>query len=282
LPKLQALDVEGTSVSDAGLSAAGLLDRKFSLSVVEQQAADERASAPDDAVPMSLDIVQSNRRLAAMRPDACLADLAVSLNNLGWGRDSEQGVIALQKAVAINRLLVARSEDHRGGLYNSLSNLGVALEKQGRYDEAISATGEAIEVFRQLPQAEPSTDVALNLQRLGRLYREADRLDEAGEVARESVEMFRRRAATLPNASMLHSWFVSSLNDLSTILHLLGRHQEAVEVITEAVEVSRRWAGKGTGSQDLVKCLKQLATILRDQGRDQEADAATREANTLQ
>ena len=283
LPKLQTLDVDGTSISAAGLRAAGLLDKKFSLSAIEQEAAEERSAAPADAVPVNVEIVEINRRLAAMRPDVCLPDLAISLINLGWGRNREQAVIALQKSVAIGRLLVARSTDHRGVLYNSLSNLGEKLEKQGRYDEAIAATREAIEVFRQIPGTQASTDVALNLQRLSHLYREAGRLDEAGQVASESVEMFRQRVAALPHAWMLHSWFVSSLNDLSTILNALGRHEQALEAATEAVEISRQLAHKGTcSSADLITSLNTLAKILADLGRHPEADATKQEASELE
>ncbi len=282
LPKLQTLDVDGTLVSDSGLRAAGLLDKKFSLASIEKDAREKSAAAADDAVPTSVEIVEINRRLAAMRPDVCLPDLAISLNNLGWGRVSEQAVIALQESVTINRRLVARCEDHRPALYNGLSNLGLVLDKQGRYDDAITAIVEAIEVFEQISDNQASTDLALALQRLGNLYRKVNRDDEAVRPTRESVEMFRRRVETLPNAFMLHSWFVSSLNDLGTLLHSLGHREEALAVLTEAVGVSRQLTVSGTGRWDLITSLKNLEKILTDLGRHQEAQATNREAQNLE
>ncbi len=280
LPNLKTLDVDGTSISNSGLRAAGLLERRFSLSPIEREAAEERAAVPD-SVATSADIVQMNRRLAAMRPDVCLPDLAISLNNLGWGSDSEQAVAALRAAVAINRRLVAHSEAFRPELYNSLSNLGVTLEKRGRYDEALEASGEAIEVFRQIPGTQASTDVALNLQRLSRLYVQANRHEQAVQAIRESVDLFRQRVAALPNALMLHSWFVSSLNDLGTILHQLDRKQEAMEAITEAVDMSRQLFRKGADSKDLIASLNNLQRLLTDLDQHEQAKLAKQEAQDL-
>jgi len=58
LPKLRTLDVVGTSVNDSALRAAGLFDKRFSLAPIEKEASAERAAAPIDAVPVSVEIVQ--------------------------------------------------------------------------------------------------------------------------------------------------------------------------------------------------------------------------------
>ncbi len=283
LPGLKTLDVDGTSISDSALAAVGLLDKKFSLSLVEEAAREEKASAPSDAFPLFIDILEINRRLAAMRPDVCLPDLATTLNNLGWGRESEAAVLALQESVAINRQLAATSSEHHlGALYISLSNLGFTLEKLGRDEDALAACREAVDVYRQFPSKEPSQDVAGCLQRLGDLCRKLNRHEEAVEAMRESADMYRQCVAIFPDAWMLRSWFVSSLNALGKQLHLLDRNEEALAVVSEAVEVSRPKGGRRLFPEDLVTSLNNLGKILGAVGRKQEAEAAIQEAARLE
>ena len=283
LPELKTLDVDGSSISDAELTAAGLLDKKFSVSPAEEAAREERAAAPSDAFPMWVELLEINRRLAAMRPDVCLPDLATTLNNLGWGRESEAAVLALQESVEINRRLAATSSEHHlGALYISLSNLGFTLEKLGRDEDALAACREAVDVYRQFPSKEPSQDVAGCLQRLGDLCRKLNRHEEAVEAMRESADMYRQCVAIFPDAWMLRSWFVSSLNALGKQLHLLDRNEEALAVVSEAVEVSRPKGGRRLFPEDLVTSLNNLGKILGAVGRKQEAEAAIQEAARLE
>ena len=198
LPHLQTLDVEGTTVRDSALHDAVLFDKKFSLAEVESQAKEERASASSDLVDVNVEIVELNRRLAAMRPAACLPDLAVSLNNLGWARQSEHGVKALEEAVEINRRLLdaTPSDDYRGALATSLGNLGSALQRLERWEQAAEATQQSIDVHRQL-SADPNqdTEMAVLLRQLGELYAKADRREDAARATGEAVETLSQRRA---------------------------------------------------------------------------------------
>lgn len=284
LPELRTVDMDGTAIHDSALRAAGLLDKKFSLAPVERKARSDRSAAPRGTVPQSLELVEINRRLAAMRPDACLPDLAVSLNNLGWGKRDEYAVSALRESVAIHRRLTASGMgDHRPALSTSLANLGRVLEEMGRCEDALAATQEAVDVYREIAHTlpEPGTELALNLHRLGNLFSKLRRRDEAVQAMRESVAMYRQRVAASPDALMLHSWFVSSLLDLCSILNALDRNEEALAAAEEAVEVSQNLSGNWPGSSNLAASLNHLGKTLSALGRHDEALAATRASADL-
>lgn len=284
LPHLQTLDVEGTMVTDSALHDAVLFDKKFSLAEVDAQAKEERASASSDLVDVNIEIVELNRRRAAMRPAACLPDLAVSLNNLGWARQSEHAVKALEEAVEINRRLVdaTPTDNYRGALATSLGNLGSALERLERWELAAEATQQSIDVHRQLStDFNQSTEMAVLLRQLAKLYAKVNRPKDAARAAGEAVELLRKGVLAKPQDDMLKSWLVGALNEWNSQLQSMGRNEKALVAAEESVHHSRSLAHTWMGSKDLQCSLHRLASILTALDRDDEAAVATQEADSL-
>ena len=99
--------------------------------------------------------------MAEARPDACLPDLARSLNNTGvmlanlgpW----EEALMASQEAVTILRQLAAAWPDaFLPDLADSLSNLGGRLSDLNRRKQALAASQEAVEIRRQIAATRPT------------------------------------------------------------------------------------------------------------------------------
>jgi tetratricopeptide (TPR) repeat protein len=230
-----------------------------------------------------VEIAEMNRRLAALRPAACLPDFAVSLNNLGWGRHTEDSLPVFREAIEIYRRLMQTdgTEKHAGGLYATLGNLGGALESLGRTEEARAAIQEAVDVFRQIPSAPAGTEIAFTLHRLGRLNGRLERNEEALQATREAAEIYRRKVVELPTADMLRSWYVETLIDLAALLRTMGRQDEALATAEEAVAEARSPSRIATG-RNLERSLQLLAEVLADLGHDDEARAVAEEAAELE
>src|SRR5215813_11703910 len=134
------------------------------------------------------------RELAAVRPDAFLPNLAMSLNNqsnhLGdLGRRLE-ALAAIEEAAGIYRqLAAARPDAFLPNLATSLNNQSIHLASLGRREEGRAAIEEAAGIYRQLAAARPD--------------------------------------AFLPNLA-------TSLRNLADVLETLGRDSEAVKARTEA------------------------------------------------
>ncbi len=97
------------------------------------------------------------RRLAKVRPDAFLPDLAGSLNNqsicLGDLGRREQALAAIEEAVSIRRgLAKARPDAFLPDLAGSLNNQSNRLGDLGRREQALAAIEEAIHLV--LPMLE--------------------------------------------------------------------------------------------------------------------------------
>jgi tetratricopeptide (TPR) repeat protein len=162
-------------------------------------------------------------------------------------RLSEQGlheaaVSTAQEGIAINRRL---AEDaplvYLSVLADALSNLSHLLTEPaiGRYQEAVTALHEAIEIYRQLASADRSL--------LPTLTRLVDRISEqyavlanglgATEAAEEVVEIYRGLAGVDP---FYLPHLATSLESLSQRLAGSGRLSSALQVTSEATRLRRR------------------------------------------
>ena len=172
--------------------------------------------------------------------------------------------------------------DCRGALATSLGNLGSALQRLERWEQAAEAMQQSIDVHRQL-SASPNqdTEMAVILRQLGELYAKVDRHEDAARAMGEAVELFRKGVLAKPQADMLKSWLVGALNEWSAQLQSLGRNDEALVAAEEAVHRSRSLARTWMGPKDLRSSLHRLASILTALDRDDEAAAARQEAGAL-
>jgi tetratricopeptide (TPR) repeat protein len=117
------------------------------------------------------------------------------------------------------------------------------LANASRPEEALAATGEAVEAYRRLATARPDAfepDLATALNNLGNQLSSLGRREEALAATSEAVEAYRRLATAHPDA--FEPDLASALNNLSVDLSSLGRREEALAATSEAVDIRRRLA----------------------------------------
>ena len=205
----------------------------------------------EEALAAIEEAVTIRRQLAQDRPDAFLPDLATSLSHqsgrLGDLGRREEALAAIEEAVTIRRQLAqARPAVFLPDLAGSLSNRSIHLGDLGRREEALAAIEEAAGIYRQLAQDRP--------------------------------------AAFLPGLAMDDDGFLPdlamSLNNQSGRLGDLGRREEALATIEEAVTIYRQLAQDRPDAflPDLAGSLNNQSNHLGDLGRPEEALATIEEA----
>jgi len=210
----------------------------------------------------------------------------VALGNALPDPDRTLALRAIQAPLYGALVELAQDDGERAG---ALNNLGVALSALGRYDEAWTATREAVDLYRALAAARPDAvrpNLARSLTNLGNVLAALGRYDEALQATQEAVALYRALAAARPDA--VRPDLARSLNNLGLRLADLGRHEEALAATREAVAIRRALAAAnppqagGLGGDafrpDLASSLHNLGVALAALGRHEEALAATREA----
>ncbi|MCB9764574.1 MAG: tetratricopeptide repeat protein [Alphaproteobacteria bacterium] len=164
------------------------------------------------------------------------------------------------------------------------NNLSVWLSSLGRREEALSATLEAVDLFRRLTRAHPDAfnhDLAGSLNNLGIKLSELGHREEALAAAQEAVDLYRRLARARPDA--FNPDLARSLNNLSNQLAELGRREEALSAMQDAVDLKRPLARARPDAfnPDLAMSLTGLGVLLSSLGRRDEALSVTQEAVNL-
>ncbi|MBB4752791.1 tetratricopeptide repeat protein [Actinoplanes lobatus] len=229
------------------------------------------------------------RRLAEANPDACLPDLAMSLNNLG-NRLSELGLReqALARAeeatVIYRRLAEANPDACLPDLAMSLNNLGNRLSELGLREQALARAEEATVIYRRLAEANPDAclpDLAMSLNNLGNRLSELGLREQALARAEEATVIYRRLAEANPDAYLPD--LAASLNNLGNRLSELGRREQALTVAEEAVTIRRGLAEANPDAYlpDLAVSLNNLGIFLSGLGRREQALARAEEAATI-
>ena len=195
------------------------------------------------------------------------------------------GHIDLDPATAVitirlhpHRLARATGDDERARLH---ATLGYRLANASRPEEALAATGEAVEIRRRLAAARPGAfepDLATSLNNISVGLSGLGRREEALAAAVEAVEIRRRLAAARPGA--FEPDLAMSLSNLGMMLSDVGRREEALAATGGAVEIYRRLAAARPGAFEprLATSLSNLSADLSGLGRREEALAAAGEA----
>ncbi|KZP14494.1 TPR-like protein [Athelia psychrophila] len=226
------------------------------------------------------------RNLAAERPAAFNAGLAMSLNNLSnclsdYGRQQE-ALVAIQEAVGLFRARATeRPAAFNAALANSLNNLSNRLSDHGRQEEALAVIEEAVGLFRARATERPAAfnaALANSLNNLSNRLSDHGRQEEALAAIQEAVGLRRALAAERPAA--FNAVLAESLNNLSECLSDLGRQEEALAAIQEAVGLHRALATERPAAFNaaLAQSLNNLSNRLSDHGRQEEALVAIQEA----
>jgi CHAT domain-containing protein/Flp pilus assembly protein TadD len=184
------------------------------------------------------------------------ANLASAYNNLGEvlaesGRPQEAEQVRNQASTLLSNTSFAN--------VISYLNLGIALENQGKHEEAIAAYELAIEV-------NPTLGTAYN--NLGNSLRSLERFEDAAEAYRRAIEL----TPTL----------VVAYNNLGFVLNQLNRVDEAREVYDRVNQIDPRLVALRDPDSANAEDYNTLGRVLRSQNRREEAIAAYTRAIELE
>jgi len=189
-----------------------------------------------------------------------------------------------QRTVTLLRNKVTEQPDLKTTLAISLNNLAVRLSAVGDYDEALKAAQEAVDILRDLANANPDAFrpyLAGSLNNLANRLSAVGKRDQALKAAQEATDLYTVLADANPDA--FRPDLAGSLNNLANRLSAVGRRKEALKAAQEAVDIRRDLAGANPDAfrPDLADSLNNLANSLSDLGRRKEALKAAQETAEL-
>ena len=158
--------------------------------------------------------------------------------------------------------------DRRGSRATILNQLGqIALDTDDR-TRAVELLRESVAIEREL-EAEGAGSLAIGLQSLGSALVGARELDEAEPVLLEALDLDESRLG--PE----HPGLSPVLSQLSALYRLRGEPGEALPYMERAIDIGR---ARGGDHADLAYDLTNLAQVLLELDRLDEAEAAARES----
>ncbi|MFC1475368.1 tetratricopeptide repeat protein [Candidatus Zixiibacteriota bacterium] len=199
-------------------------------------------------------------------------------DNFVW-EGSVPGNLVHAGIVTYETLLANTTEDEERA--RLLANLSNRLSDAGENDQALAASQEAVDLYRQLAQANPARfypDLALSLNNLSNRLRDAGENDQALAAIKEAVEI--RRQLAQANPARFNPDLADSLNNLSNRLRDAGENDQALAAIQEAVELYRQLAQANPArfNPELAQSLNNLSNRLSDAGENDQALAAIQES----
>ncbi len=173
---------------------------------------------------------------------------------------------------------------HEAGLARALGNLAVALDRVGRYQDALAAHEEAITFYRALAKDNPAAHQAGLAGALGNLAAALGRVgryQDALAVNEEAITFYRALAKENPAAHQ--AGLAVTLDNLAITLGRVGRYQDGLAVNEEAVTFYRALAkdNPAVHQADLARVLDHRGVALDQVGRYQDALAVNEEAITF-
>ena len=171
--------------------------------------------------------------------------------------------------------------EHQNLIAGLANNLAHRLSDLGRREEALDASIEAAEIYRQLAEQRPDAFrpyLAASLNNLANALSDLGRREEALDASIEAAEIYRQLAEQRPDA--FRPDLAMSLNNLASRLSSLGQKEKALKTSKEAVSIRRQLAKQRPDAfkPDLAESLNNLASRLADLGRREEALDASIEA----
>ena len=212
-------------------------------------------------------------------PDAYLADLARTLNNLG-NVDRLQNRIDdarrhCEAALQIYRKLAQKSPDtFLTYLAATLSNLGHLNRLQKRMDEARQNYEEALKIDRQLAGQSPAKflpNIAMTLNDFGRLDEDQNRMDDARGHYEEALQIDRQLAYQSP--AVYRPDLAMTLNEVGILDATQNRMDDARQHYEEAFKIRRQLAEQNPTAYlpDMAVTLNNLEKVDQLQNRMDDA-----------
>ncbi|MGC5006415.1 tetratricopeptide repeat protein [Streptomyces sp. NBC_01762] len=235
------------------------------------------------ALSTAMEAVKGYRRLVKREGATREAGLAQALANLGTrlaeAGQHEEALSVSESAVEVYQRLVARdAAAHEVGLARALCNLGRLLTWTGLTEKALVPLEEALTLWRRLASEDPAAHepgVALALFCVSScLMLGGGHPSQSLDYAERSVKSYGRLAADDP--SVHEAGFARALDNLSTVLFMTDRHEEALGAAEQAVEIYSRLS-KETGraiDAELASALLNLSGRLSRVERHEEAICA--------
>jgi tetratricopeptide (TPR) repeat protein len=173
-----------------------------------------------------------------------------------------------------------RSADGGEGVLNQrgrlANNLSVRLSALERSEEAVVASLEAVEVYRQLASWKPDAyrpDLAMSLNNFGNRLRTFGLPENALAAHRAAVDVDVRKRLAAQRPDDFSAGLAISLHSLGNDLSSLERYEGALTAFQEAVEIRRGLAALQPEAYrfQIAKRLFNLSNVLRQLGRREEA-----------
>jgi eukaryotic-like serine/threonine-protein kinase len=274
------------NVTDAGLKLMSDLRQRFAATLAASQpplAEDERArrmaaletdlrsvNATDTAATM-IDQTILKPAIATIdkqfknqpEVDATLRQTVAQLY-VALGRYDEAGPLQ-ERALETRRKVLG--PEHKDTL-NSMDDMGVLLQYQGKLTEAESYLRQTLEIRRRL-LGRDNLETLDSMDSLGMLLFAQGKLAEAEPLIRETLEKRRRIQGEE------HTNTLTSIESLGVVLRSQGKFAEAEAYLREAMDKKRRVFGE-EGPETLV-AIGDMSLLLWEQGRLAEAEAYYRE-----
>ncbi|MBV7701030.1 trypsin-like peptidase domain-containing protein [Streptomyces sp. TRM70350] len=156
-----------------------------------------------------------------------------------------------------------------------LTRLEPDLWEAGRHDQAVRVLRRGTELLRPLAAPSSGNEVYLAsvVGKLGVRLMQTGHLHDALLTMQETVERTRLLARADPAG--FEPWLVSALVNLNNVLRLLGRDEEAIDALKQAVGIMRHririGLGDDPGEQYLALWTAELGHLQAEAGHDGEA-----------
>ncbi|MBT8403535.1 MAG: tetratricopeptide repeat protein [Gemmatimonadetes bacterium] len=193
---------------------------------------------------------------------ATLASRGRAMLRLGRWEEAESVYV---EALAMQDALPGDRRGSRAAILNQLGQIALDTDDRTR---AVELLRESVAIEREL-EAEGAGSLAIGLQSLGSALVGARELDEAEPVLLEALALDESRLG--PE----HPGLSPVLSQLSALYRLKGEPGEALPYMERAIDIGR---ARGADHADLAYDLTNLAQVLLELDRLDEAEAAARES----
>jgi tetratricopeptide (TPR) repeat protein len=165
-----------------------------------------------------------------------------------WGAQRELFTVCIEGA---------RSAKERKREAQFVHNLGIAMQNQGKLEEAEGLYNQSVEIEKELGNR---VGVAQSLHHLGMVAEDRGKLEEAEGLYKQSLEIEREVGDRPGEAQTLHN--------LGAIAQARGKLEEAEGLYEQSLEIERE-----VGSQPgIAQSLHQLGMVAQDRGKLDEAE----------
>ncbi|KAF8594481.1 hypothetical protein BDV93DRAFT_515736 [Ceratobasidium sp. AG-I] len=163
-------------------------------------------------------------------------------------------------------------------------NISSRLNHEGRWAEALAATQEAVQLYRELVRDRPTVFAPGLAQALTNLSADLFSLgchEDALAAAQEGIQLYRELVKNTP--AVFAPKLAQAFTNRSLSLSSLGRHKDALAAAQEGIQLYRELVKNNPAvfAPKITQALSNLSVCLTSLGRHEDALAAAQEAIQL-